>query len=239
MRREEAAWIGDQLRRFDPQEISPLLELGSATAHFRTVFKPHIDQKIHAPLRERDVKIVHSDAKSGDGVDISGDFRSEQVKGQLAGVGARCVLCCNMFEHVEDRGQLARLCSDTLAPDGILIVTVPRSYPYHLDPIDTYYRPSPEEIADMFPGFILLEATSLEAGNYWEDIRTADNFALELVRTAAKVVLPLGGLKMWKSRLHKFLWLARPYVVAAVVLRKAGAAATLTASFEPEQVAVT
>lgn len=224
MRREEAVWIGDQLRRFDPREISPLLELGAATAYFREVMKPHIDREIHAQLRERNIVVVHSDAKSGEGVDISGDFRSEEVRRQLLSVGAKCVLCCNMFEHVEDRAQLAKLCADALAPGGILVVTVPRSYPYHLDPVDTYFRPSPEQIAEMFPGFALLAETSLEAGNYWGDIRDADNLPLELVRTAAKVVLPLGGLDMWRSRLHKFLWLARPYVVAAVVLRKAAAA---------------
>jgi SAM-dependent methyltransferase len=220
MRREEAAWIGHQLRRFQPDEISPVLELGSATGHFRTVLKPHIDREIHAPLRGRGVLIVHSDITDGDGVDICGDVRDPDVRERLVDVGARCVLCCNMFEHVEDREGLARLCADALAPSGILIVSVPRSYPYHLGPIDTYYRPSPEEIASMFPGFTLLAAETLEAGNYWQEIREAENFGLELVRTAAKVVLPLGGLEMWKSRLHRFLWLTRPYIVAAVVLRK-------------------
>ena len=224
MRREEAAWIGERLRSFAPQDISPVLELGSATGYFRTVMKPHIDKEIHAPLRERGIAIVHSDQKEGEGVDICGDITDPAIRAKLRGVGAKCLLCCNMLEHVTDREGLAALCDEALAPGGVMVVTVPRSYPYHLDPIDTYYRPDVAEVAALFPGYELVESAALEAGSYWEEIREADNFGLELVRTAAKVVLPLGGIEMWKARLHKFLWLARPYVVAAVVLRKPAAA---------------
>lgn len=222
MRREEAAWIGERLSSLPREQISPMLELGAATQHFRTVFQPHIDREIHAPLRERGVVVVHADAKSGDGVDIHGDVTDPKIRARLRGVGARCVLCCNMFEHVRDRAGLAAICDEALAPGGVLVVTAPRSYPYHLDPIDTYFRPSPEEIAALFPGYELVASEAVKSGTYWSEIREADNFAMELVRTAAKVVIPLGGIEKWKSRLHCFLWLNRPFVVAAVVLRKPG-----------------
>lgn len=224
MRPEEAAWIGQRLRTLPPDQISPVLELGAATQEFRTVFKPHIDREIHAPLRERGVVIVHADAKSGDGVDIHGDVNDPDIRERLRGVGARCVLCCNMFEHVQDRNALAAICDEALAPGGVLVVTVPRSYPYHLDPIDTYYRPSPEEVAALFPGYELIAAEAVASGTYWGEIRESRNFAMELVKTAAKVVVPLGGIEKWKSRLHRFLWLNRPFVVAAVVLRKPASA---------------
>ena len=67
------------------------------------------------------------------------------------------ILCCNIFEHVEDRARFASICHDALRPGGYLVVSVPYSYPYHTDPIDTYLRPTPEEIAAMFPGYALIE----------------------------------------------------------------------------------
>ena len=74
MRRSEAVWIRGALSKIGNEALDPVLELGSATTHFRTVTHPHVESEIHAPLRTRRVTIVTSDLKSGDGVDISGDI---------------------------------------------------------------------------------------------------------------------------------------------------------------------
>src|SRR5579862_354258 len=47
--------------------VSPLLNLGSSTGHFRTVTKPHIEAGLFAPLRRSGIAIVHSDLKQADG----------------------------------------------------------------------------------------------------------------------------------------------------------------------------
>ena len=64
-------------------------------------------------------------------------------------MGAKCVLCCNILEHVADREAFARVCDQILSPGGTIVVSVPQSYPLHMDPIDTYYRPMPAEIAQL------------------------------------------------------------------------------------------
>ena len=64
----------------------------------------------------------------------------------------RALLCCNVLEHVRDPGEFARRCGTLVMSGGVLAVTVPRSYPHHSDPIDTLYRPTPEEAAALFPG---------------------------------------------------------------------------------------
>ena len=69
----------------------------------------------------------------------------------------KTVLCCNMFEHVDDRYKFASICDEVLSPGGYLLITVPHSYPYHLDPIDTMFRPSVDEIAKLFPYYELVE----------------------------------------------------------------------------------
>ena len=61
------------------------------------------------------------------------------------------LLCCNVLEHVRDPGEFARRCAMLVRPGGVIVVTVPRSYPHHADPIDTLYRPTPEEAAALFP----------------------------------------------------------------------------------------
>jgi hypothetical protein len=221
MRREEATWLSKQLQAFDAADLSPMLELGSATSEFRERTHPHVGA-MQAALRARGVEIVHSDLKEGEGVDISGDIFTPAVLNQLTRVGARTLLCCNMFEHVPDRAQLAAICDSLVAAGGVLAVTVPRSYPFHLDPIDTYFRPSVEQVRALFPNYELLAGEEIEAGTFLRDLSEARNLPLELMKTAAKPFVPTSWGK-WKSRVHPFLWAFRPYKVTVVLLRKPSA----------------
>ena len=54
-------------------DISPLLNLGSSTGHFRRVTKPHIEALLFAPLRRAGVEVVHCDIKRDEGVDLVAD----------------------------------------------------------------------------------------------------------------------------------------------------------------------
>ena len=51
--------------------------------------------------------------------------------------GFRCVLLSNLLEHVQDREKLASSCEEIVGTGGLILATVPSSYPYHADPIDT------------------------------------------------------------------------------------------------------
>ena len=51
-----------------------------------------------------------------------------------------------------------------------MFVIVPFSYPYHGDPIDTMYRPSPSELSDLFIGARLLDGTILGMGESYRDV---------------------------------------------------------------------
>lgn len=214
MRPEEAAVIGQWLSQ--AEDISPVVELGSSTIHFRKVEKPHIDVLVHAPLRERGLQIVHTDLKAGDGIDISGNIYDWGVRAQLKKISARSVLCCNIFEHVIDRKGFAVICDDILAPGGKMIVSVPYSYPYHLDPIDTYYRPSPTEIGNLFPGYSILKAEIVKSGSHWSDL----NRLIDIPRDVVRSLLMRGGLEASKARFHRLFWLFRSYRVSIVLLQK-------------------
>lgn len=216
MRFEEAEKIGRLLAQL-PGDIGPVLELGSSTAAFRTVQQPHIDRFIHAPLRARGVKVVHTDLRDGEGIDISGDIYEPDVRERLTSLGARTVLCCNIFEHVTDRSNFASICDEILRPGGFIIVSVPCRYPYHLDPIDTMYRPAPEELVDLFPGYKVEVAERVTGGSFWTDI---DRRPVGVLRSLARVLVLRGGWRESLSRLHRLTFLFRPYQVSVAVLGK-------------------
>jgi SAM-dependent methyltransferase len=218
MRIEEAAWIGERLAKLN---IGTVLELGSSTRDFRTKTHPHHDQLIHAPLRAKNVRIILSDLQPDVDIEIAGDIYSDTVRGKLRQVNADAVLCCNMFEHVVDRARLARICDEVLRPGGYLIVSVPFSYPYHTDPIDTYFRPSPEDIAAMFPGYTLIDSAIVPSRTFGQELAANSEFLpKDLLRSAYRLC------KVWLPRSqyvemnHRLLWLFKPYRISCVVLRR-------------------
>ena len=216
MRFEEAEKIGRLLAEL-PGDIGPVIELGSSTATFRNVQQPHIDRFIHAPLRAHGVKVIHTDLRDGDGIDVSGDIYEPEVRERLTSLGAKTVLCCNIFEHVTDRSNFAAICDEILRPGGCIIVSVPYRYPYHLDPIDTMYRPAPEELVDLFPGYRVQVAERVTGGSFWTDLGRRPGRALKAL---ARVLMLRGGWRESLSRLHRLTFLFRPYQVSVAVLRK-------------------
>lgn len=148
---EESLWLKDVLAELPLPPQSVVLDVGSSDEHFRTSVQPYIHENVHHPLLERGVRLLHTDAKAAPGVDLVMDVTAESDATLDAHrASAKLVLCTNMLEHVVDRAAVARRLYALLAAGGILIVTVPRRYPEHLDPIDTLFRPSPDELAELF-----------------------------------------------------------------------------------------
>ena len=125
---------------------------------------PQVESDVLDPLTERGERIVKTDLQPGPHIDIAGDIYDVAVQAKLKAVGAKCVLCCNILEHVVDREAFARVCDEILSPGGMIVVSVPQSYPLHMDPIDTYYRPKPAEIAQLFPGYVVLAHDAVVSG---------------------------------------------------------------------------
>lgn len=212
----EACWLRDRLGERSGAELSPLLNLGSSELHFRTAVQPWIDREVFAPLRARGVTVVHSDLKAQPGVDIVADALGDEGLRRLREVGARAILCCNMFEHVADRGALARRCAALVPVGGTLIVTVPASYPYHPDPIDTYYRPEPGDMArELFPELTCVRAETVVGPTYAPELLRRPWLLVRDLRRLPGLRDSPGGTA--GSRLR---WLLKPYRVSCVVLRR-------------------
>ncbi len=214
---EEAIWIQEQLENLQDTDITPLLNLGSSTHKFRTESQPFIDQLIFAPLRARNLKIIHSDIKKDEGVDIVGNILDPSFSRNIKENHVRLVLCSNMLEHVFNLKDMTTAINKLLPENGLLIVTVPYKYPLHMDPIDTGFRPTPEEISNLFPNTYIMDEKVVYVGKVYDGIKKKP---LELPRMLIRIFLPFIRFQGWKTVVNKLLWMFKKRYVSCVLLKK-------------------
>ncbi len=214
----EARWVGDRLAGFSAELLSPLLNIGSSTSEFRETVQPWMHRHVFGPLVERGVEVVHLDARDGPGIDIRADLLDDCAYAGVAAGRYRALLCCNVLEHVRDPGEFARRCAALVMPGGVIVVTVPCSYPHHGDPIDTLYRPKPEEAAALFPASSVVAAEIIDVGeSYLDEVRRRPWL---LLRHLARAPAPFLGIEKWRRSMRKPYWLFHNYQVSAAVLRR-------------------
>ena len=218
LRFQEAIWLYNALREYPPEELSPCINIGSSTKYFRHYSKPHISKYVINPLLASGIKLINFDLKEGDGIDISGDIYDKVTFDLLKKINSKALICSNMLEHIMNRRLFAKKCSALLGNNGLIFITVPYSYPYHRDPIDTLYRPKPEDIINLFPEFSLVKSEIITASSYFDDLKKAGS--IKILMRAGRLLLPIYKPKSWISHLHRLLWLFRPYTVTCVVLQK-------------------
>ena len=144
---EEALWIRDLFDELGPRS-GTVIDLGSSTEEYRRLVQPHIDYHVFRPLRQKGVTVVHVDAKPAAGVDVVIDLTRASLDGVLSPADA--VIATSLLEHVTDRDLLVRHITGLTLPGGLAIVSVPRVYPFHPDPIDTMYRPTQRELEELW-----------------------------------------------------------------------------------------
>ncbi|MGQ0558351.1 MAG: hypothetical protein ACT4OE_02010 [Sphingosinicella sp.] len=200
---------------------SPLLDLGSSTRIFREKGQPHIERRLFAPLRAAGVDIVHFDRAPGDGVDVAGDVLDPVVTARLGTQGFRCILASNLFEHVRARDEVAAACEAIVVPGGLILASAPASYPFHADPIDTGFRPSPPELAALFGRCELVAAEEMPVRTYAEEIAARGaSVPGEIGRTLAWTLAGIVRPRSAWSRLDRWRWFNRPYRVSIVLMRR-------------------
>ncbi|HZT88716.1 MAG TPA: methyltransferase domain-containing protein [Stellaceae bacterium] len=214
----EARWLRRALEAFPDERLSPLLNLGSSDRAFREVAQPWIERELLRPLRARGIGICHVDRRTAPGVDIQADLTDPADAARLRRLGARALLCCNLLEHVTAPDRLAAHALDLLDPGGLVFVTVPYSYPHHRDPIDTMYRPTPDELAALFPGARLRQAEILGAGLSYRDEILRRPWLL--LRHLARLPVPFLSLDQWRRSMAKLYWLAAEYRITCAVFEK-------------------
>ncbi len=238
MLEREAKWFGEQLRQRSDAELFPLLNIGSQTEHFRVVEQPFIDRHLFAPLRARGGRIVHTDLQAAKGVEVVGDLTDPVFQERLRKERFRSVICSNLLEHVPNREEVARIVVEVLEPGGFLFLSCPYRYPYHPDPIDTLYRPTPDELAALHPHTKIQAQAILKCGTYSREL--GKRFLAEPFGVSWRVTKGVGksaaGLlgkrrapessappKARPSTVGELLpWLFKSFQASCLVLRKEG-----------------
>jgi len=200
-------------------QVSPLLNLGSSTAEFRERAKPHIETRLFGPLREAGIEVVHCDLKQAEGVDLAGDILDPSVRARIKAMGFRSVLLSNLLEHVRDRAAVIAACEEIAGPGGLVLTSVPSSFPYHADPLDTGYRPSGAELAAGFTRSRTLLAEELDGQTYAQQIAArGSSLWREIALTALwALIFPLRP-RSARARLSRWRWYRRPYRVAIALV---------------------
>lgn len=214
----EARWLLRALDAFPPERLSPLLNLGSSSSAFRETVQPWTEDRLFRPLRARAVEIVHVDMRDAPGIDVRADLTDFADVPRLRALAPNALLCCNLLEHTKEPDRAARHCLDVLRSGGLIFVTVPFSYPYHRDPIDTMYRPSPAELGRLFGGARLLDAAIIGAGRSYRDEVRARPWIL--LRHVARFPAPFLSPQKWKRSMAKLYWLVAEYRITCAVFEK-------------------
>ena len=213
----EAIWLEKLLRLQREEALSPLLNIGSSTRRFREQEQPWTEGRIFAPLRARGVRVLHLDNREGEGIDIRADVLSPSELPKIKAFAPKSILCCNILEHVEDPKALARRCIDIVGPGGLIFVTVPHSYPHHRDPIDTMFRPSPDELAALFRPADLVKGEVIDTGqSWWADIRRRPWI---LLRPVLRAPFPFIDFAGWRRSMRRLYWLTHRYSVTGALFR--------------------
>jgi hypothetical protein len=218
MFKAEACWLRGALASFPSERLSPLLNLGSGSAARRELVQPWVDEQVFRPLRECGVEVLHVDMRDLPGVDVRADVTSPDDLLRLHVLRPSALLCCNLLEHVLEPEHLAQHCLDLLESRGLVFVTVPFSYPYHRDPIDTMYRPCLAELSELFAGARLIRGTILGSGESYRDAVRERPWIL--LRHVWRFPVPFLSFEQWKRSMARLYWLVAEYRITCAVFEK-------------------
>lgn len=222
---EESIWIGKELLKHLKQG-SKILNIGSSSLNVRRVEQPHIQKHIFEVLIKNNIQIVNVDIKDSDGVDIIGDLTDSNFIDRLKLEKYDCVLCSNLLEHIEEKNKITFAIEELLSDGGIAVVTVPYNYPYHLDPIDTMFRPTVKELAALFPLFKIkkgeiVNARSANRGHfettYFQKLLNNPRMFLLVFFRA---LFPFYKYYIWKKNFFGIKNLFKTFSATCIVLKK-------------------
>jgi SAM-dependent methyltransferase len=216
----EARAVARMIAQLNLPEGTVCLNIGSSTRQFREIDQPHNFTDLIAPLQAQGIRFVHCDLKPADGVDIVGDVYDPLVQAEMRSRDAGLLLMCNLLEHLTDPGRFAATCGALVRPGGYVVVSVPYSYPLHRDPIDTLFRPTPDEISALFPGFDVMSKAIIDEETFLQETMRQPRGGVTLVKHLVQVLLPFYRYRKWQERAHRLFWLFRPYRVSVTILRR-------------------
>ena len=213
MRLEESLKIQSIIKKHKP--FANIINLGSGNVEQLKKTKPWVSKNVFDLFKKQKAKILHVDAENFPGVDIVQDLSQPNSLVFCDSLkGSKLFILANVLEHIPKKAHaefLTKIYSKMKSKDG-LIITVPYDYPYHEDPIDTMYRPSPNELKKLLP-LTWLNGEIVSAGSYKDEFR-----CMNILKKIRKLLKPLWIFQKpskWLEN-HRLFYLFKPYQITIV-----------------------
>jgi hypothetical protein len=217
MRIEESLKVRYFIKKFYKKKkpFKFIINLGSGNVEELKKNKPWVSKNVFEIFKKQKAKILHVDAENFPGVDIVQDLSEpcsltfcDKLK------GSKLFILANVLEHIPKKAHadfLKKIYGKMKSKDGLMI-TVPYDYPYHADPIDTLYRPTPEDLHKLLP-LTWLEGEIVSAGSYREEFRH-----MNILKKMRKLLKPLWFFQKpskWLEN-HRLFYLFKNYRITIV-----------------------
>lgn len=216
MLKEEAEWIQNEIAQLEQSNhtLFPMANIGCSDEQ-QYHFQPWVKALIES-ITEKG-KLLNVDIKDSPNVDLVGDLLNPDFIAQLKTHNFQCLLCANILTNIRDKEKFAKSITEVIQDKGFLIVSVSNRYPYVADPVDTLYRPTPEELSQLFPTLTVVSSALVESDSYarllWRKKKT-------LLITLIRLFVPFYKFKTWLE-LVKYLPKAfKPVRASCLVLQK-------------------
>ena len=213
MRFEEALKIGKIIKKYNA--FNNIINLGSGNVEQLNRAKPWVSEHVFDLFEKSQAKILHVDAEDFPGVDIVQDLSQPNSLSFCDHLkGSKLFILASVLEHIPKKAHvefLNRIYSKMKSKDG-LIITLPYDYPYHADPIDNMYRPSPNELKKLLP-LKWLEAEIVSAGSYREEFMQMNT--LKKIRKLLKPFWIFQKPSKWLEN-HRLFYLFKNYQITIV-----------------------
>lgn len=215
---EEAIWIKNQIENYLNSDDFPLLNLGSSTKKFREIDQSHIHDEIFHPLIKKDLKVIHTDIKQLDGVDIVGNINDAKFRQEIKLHNIKSILCSNLLEHIENPVEMVESIVEILPLNGKLIISTPFYFPFHKDPIDTLFRPTIEDLDILFKDLENISSMTVKSNdNLFEVFKTNPRYFLIMV---LRWITPFYKFHEWKLYINDLVKLRRNFTANCIVFKK-------------------
>lgn len=190
VRIEEARYIAELIESLDLSVGATCLNIGSSSLEFRDGSHASQAKIVSEALERRGLRVLNCDIKDEAGVDIVGDVLDPVYRERLREENASLLLCNNILEHLTNPREFARCCAELVTTGGYAIVSLPKSYPYHPDPIDTMLRLTPVEVAAYFPGFTKRGGEIIKSTTFLQDLLKQKPRSYRVVRHFVLLFFP-------------------------------------------------
>jgi hypothetical protein len=155
MLKSEAKKIGNLLNEIvndlSSKDEIVILNLGSQVQNFIDLHQPYIYNYVFRKLENNSkIKIVNIDLQDLPGVDVIMDLTKESDYIKISQYLPDIVIISNLLEHVSSVDSVLSNLAKYFKGDYQVIVSGPRVFPYHADPIDNLFRPSKKELKNIF-----------------------------------------------------------------------------------------